>query len=312
MVTAEAVLDIPQKKRIRSQQLNRFALKDRQLIQAYIETFTPLSCEYNFSNLFAWQDAYHLTWTIYQERLLIYDGISQCGFMPLGEDLYPEELVILSLNLKNLGLAPNFCLVTSDYLEKFPEIENYYVVKEERDYAEYIYDVDNLCDLNGVKLHKKRNLISQFKRAFPDFEVHRLTAANKDKALGLAQQLMNRRKRRSRDLDQEYSALKTSFDYFEQLGLDGLVITLGTQVIAFSVFSSLSQSTYDIQFEKSDMDFKGAAQMINHETAQYLRNKCDYLNREQDLGIKGLRQAKLSYDPVHLITPYSLTLSPLN
>lgn len=312
MLTAEAVLEVPQKKTIRPPKLNRFSLKDRELIQAYIETFTPFSCEYNFSNLFAWQDAYHLTWTIYQERLFIYDGVSQCGFMPLGEDLTPEELVILSLNLKNLGLTPNFCLVTPEYIEKFPEIENYYVVKQERDYSEYIYDVDNLCDLNGVKLHKKRNLISQFKRAFPDFEVHRLTPANKDKALGLAQQLLNRRKRRSKDLDQEYSALETSVDHFEQLGLEGLVITLGTQMVAFSVFSSLSHSTYDIQFEKADMDFKGAAQMINHETARYLKNKCQYLNREQDLGIKGLRQAKLSYDPVKLITPYSLTLSPLN
>jgi hypothetical protein len=54
------------------------------------------------------------------------------------------------------------------------------------------------------------------------------------------------------------------------------------------------------------MDFKGASQIINHETAKSLKNRCRYLNREQDLGVKGLRQAKLSYDPLQLIIPYTL------
>ena len=293
---------------------NRFELKDRKLIQHYIDAFVPLSCEYNFSNLYAWQDAYSLSWSLYQGRLLIYDGVSQCAFMPLGQDFYPEELVILSLNLKNIGLEPNFCLATPGYLEKFPELEHYYTVKEERDYAEYIYGVQNLADLVGVKLHKKRNLISQFKRSWPDFKVRPLTREYRPKALELAGELMNRRKRRSKTLDQEFSAIQTSFDYFEQLGLQGLVILVDNKVVAFSVFSSLCHSTCDIQFEKSDTEFKGSAQLINQETAAYLvdTGQCQYLNREQDLGIKGLRQAKMSYDPVKLITPYALTFAPLN
>lgn len=311
MYRAEAVLLDPPEK-IRFPKLNQFALKDRELIQTYIDTFNPVSCEYNFSNLFAWQDAYQLTWNLYQERLLIYDGVSQCGFMPLGEDVSPEELVLLSLNLKSMGLTPDFSLVTPDYLRKFPGIETYYEVKEERDYAEYIYDVNSLCELTGTKLHKKRNLISQFKRSYPDFEVHPLKGEYNSKALELAQELMNRRKQDSKTLDQEFDALKISLDHFEDLGLEGLAITIGSRVIAFSIFSQLRHSTYDIQFEKSDTEFKGAAQVINHETALYLKDKCSYLNREQDLGIRGLRQAKLSYEPLKLITLYSLIFSPPN
>lgn len=289
-----------------------FELENQAFIQTYIDRYKPLSCEYNFSNLFAWQDAYKMSWSLYQERLLIYDEISQYAFMPLGEDLFPEELVILSLNLKSAGLTPNFCLLTSEYIKKFPEIENYYIVKKERDYSEYIYSVDSLCDLNGTKLHKKRNLISQFKRSYPDFEVHPLNGKFKHKARELAQKLLNRQKKRSKTLDQEFYALEISFEYFKQLGLEGLAITIGEKLIAFSVFSALNHSTYDIQFEKSDTDYKGAAQVINHETAKYLKDKCQYLNREQDLGIKGLRQAKMSYDPVGLITPHSLIFTPAN
>jgi len=308
--SGKAVLQKPQKSGF--SKFNNFKLKDQELIQTYIDKFKPVSCEYNFANLFAWQDVNKMSWRLYQERLLIYNGIFQCAFMPLGEVFYPEELVVLSLNLKSAGLTPDICLVTSDYLEKFPEIENSYTIKEEREYAEYIYDVDSLCDLNGIKLHKKRNLISQFKRSYPDFEVRMLNGEYKYKSLKLAQDLLEMHKDISQTLDQEFHAIQTSFDYFDKLGLEGLVLTLGSKVVAFSVFSKLNHSTYDIQFEKSDTDYKGAAQVINQETARYLKDKCLYLNREQDLGIKGLRQAKMSYDPVGLNTPYSLIFNPVN
>ncbi len=308
--TSEAALHTDQA--IGFPQFNRFELKDRRLIQTYIDIFKPQSCEYNFSNLFAWQDAYQLFWTIYQERLLIYDAVSQSAFMPLGEDFYPEELVILSLNLKTRGLTPDFSLVTPEYLKKFPEIETYYQVKKERDYSEYIYDIDSLCSLTGTKLHKKRNLISQFKRSWPDVEVHPLTDGYREKALELARELMDRRKQQSKTLDREMDAIKISFKHFDQLGLEGLVLTLEGRVLAFSVFSPLCHSTFDIQFEKSDTNFKGIAQVINHETAKYLKGRGRYLNREQDLGIKGLRQAKMSYDPAKLITPAGLVFTPPN
>jgi len=291
---------------------NRFTFKDQELINRYIDTFKPVSCEYNFSNLFAWQDAYKTSWSIYHGRLLIYDGVSQCAFMPIGEVFCPEEMAIFSLNMKNEGLSPNISLVTEGYLKKFPDIAIYYTIKEERDYAEYIYDVNSLCDLNGTKLHKKRNLISQFNRSYPDFEIRPLTDAYRYQALGLAKDLLEMDEKRSETLDQEFDAIQTSFDHFDRLGLEGLVLTLKNKVIAFSVFSQLPNSTFDIQFEKSDADYKGASQVINQETARYLKDKCHYFNREQDLGIKGLRQAKMSYEPVGLNTPYSLIFNPSN
>ncbi len=310
MYSSQAVLQITQKSRF--PKFNRFALEDQELIQEYIDIFNPESCEYNFANLFAWQDDYRLFWTLYQERLLIYEETSKCSFMPLGENFLPEELVILSLNLKNAGLNPDFNLASSTYLEKFPGIEKYYLVKEERDYSEYIYKTESLSDLTGKKLHKKRNLISQFKRSYPGVEVHLLKKENKNNVLELSKRLLNKHQMPSKTLDEEMNAIKISLDHFERLSLEGLILTMGEKIIAFSVFSRLNHSTYDIQFEKSDSDYKGAAQVINQATATYLKNKCLYLNREQDLGIKGLRQAKMSYQPMELITPYSLTFSPPN
>lgn len=307
MYTPEAVLHTHQKTQFIK--FNRFELKNKELIHAYVKRFNPESCEYNFSNLFAWQKAYDLSFTLYQGRLLIYDGISQCAFMPLGEDFYPEELVILALQLRSLGIDPSFGLVTPDYLKKYPDLETYFSVKEERDYAEYLYEVKSLCELTGEKLHKKKNLISQFNRSYPDCRVHKIEGELKTGCLAFAKALLDDHKPASRDLVQEFSAIETSFRYFEALGLEGLAVIVGGEIIAFSVFSRLNASTYDIQFEKSNASFKGAAQVINHETAKYLQDVCQYVNREQDLGIKGLRQAKMSYEPVKFFIPYSLVLA---
>jgi hypothetical protein len=290
----------------------RFRLKDQALVNRFVEDFSPQSCEYNFVNLFAWQDIYHTTWTLYKGRMLIYDGLSQTAYMPLGADLLPEELVILSLHLQQQGMSTDFGLVTRQYLETYPDIEEYYYIEEQRDAAEYIYDVNRLVELSGAKLHKKKNLISQFKKYYPDYQVHPMTGQYLTRALAFSKTLLECRKRRSKTLDQEMEAIRTAFNNFAALHLEGLVLTLNGQLIAYAVFSRISESTYDIQFEKSDPDFKGASQVINHETVKYLKGKCLFVNREQDLGIKGLRQAKLSYDPVDLLTPYGLNFNPPN
>ena len=113
--------------------------------------------------------------------------------------------------------------------------------------------------------------------------------------------------KKAQELKEKLEALKVSLDCFEEIGFEGLVVVVDGKVIAFSVFSQFKDLVYDIHFEKADINFKGAAQVINQETAKYLKGKCQYLNKEQDLGIKGLRQAKMSYEPEIMFVPYGLT-----
>jgi len=226
--------------------------------------------------------------------------------MPLGPEILPEGLADLSCDMKKSGLSGNFCLAGREYIEKFLEIEKYYRVTEDPDHAEYIYETEKLSVLAGVKLHKKRNLISQFKRLWPDFKICMLDKNYFARALELCTKMMNRHRPSLATLDQEFCAIKKAFDNFDELELQGLVLLVENRVAAFCIFSLSGPMVYDIQFEKSDPDFKGAAQVINQETARYLCGRCRFLNREQDLGIKGLRQAKMSYEPFRLITPYNL------
>ncbi len=215
------------------------------------------------------------------------------------------SICILFYIKKHPETEPDSNFFAPEYIKKYPDIEKFYIIKEDRDNSEYIYDIKSLCELKGTRLHKKRNLISQFKRLYPDFKVHRLEGEYRHKALELTRNLMKKWENHSITLDYELSAMQISFDYFDKLGLHGIAVSVNNRLAAFSVFSALNPSTCDIQFEKSDTYFKGASQLINLETAKYLRPKHQYLNREQDLGIPGLRRAKISYEPLHLLTPYN-------
>jgi len=284
----------------------RFKLEDQARVRSFIDRFNPESCEFNFSNLFCWQEVYQYSWFLHEGRLVIYDGVNKCGFMPMGSKFSPEELVALSHHLISMGFEPDLTVFSGSYQESYPDIERFYTIREERDNAEYIYQVDSLVELKGTRLHKKRNLISQFKRHNIDYSVMPLKGVDLLAARDFARHLLETRENPGKDLVDEFKAIENAFDYFDSLGFEGIGLWTDNRLVAFSVFSPLNKDTYNIQFEKSDMAFKGAAQVINQETARYLQKKCLYLNREQDLGIKGLRQAKLSYEPQRLLIPQTL------
>jgi hypothetical protein len=281
-------------------------IDDKKIIQGYAERFQPLSCEYSFANIYCWKEPYQNLWGIYKERLVVYDAVNKCSFFPLGEEVTPEELALFSQEMKRNGMGADIGVVPSSYLEKYPEINEFYTIIDERDSAEYIYSVEALCDLKGSKLHKKKNLISQFHRKYPNSSVKLMTGESREKTKTLAEQIYNSHERFLHGIENEHIALIKALDDFEEIGLEGLELMVGDDLMAFSIFSPLNHDTYDIHFEKACYQFKGAAQVINHETAKYLKDKCQYLNREQDLGIQGLRQAKMSYDPETLFMTHIL------
>lgn len=285
---------------------NSIGLNDKKRIQCYFDKFQPISCEYNFANIYCWQEPYETSWSIYKKRLVIYDGASKCSFLPLGNEMTPGELACFSMDMKKKGMGPDIGVVPSEYIKKYPEIEKFYTIVDERDSAEYIYSVEALCDLKGTRLHKKKNLISQFHRKYPDSSVKKMSGELTKEAKNLADEIFNGHERFLIGIENEHIALMKAFYDFEEIGFEGLVLIVEGDLVAFSIFSPLNHTTYDIHFEKSCHHIKGAAQVINQETAKYLKGKCLYVNREQDLGIRGLRQAKLSYEPERLHMVHTL------
>lgn len=281
-------------------------LKDKNLIEGFTNKFNPMSCEYSFTNLFAWRNIYEISWTLFQERLVINDGVEGYTHMPLGPSMEPTELVDLSLALAASGRSGNIALVPAEYVTANPDLNRYYTLVEDPDYDDYLYSTEALVELKGKKLHKKRNLISQFNRQYPDARIEELTPRVRNLCLDFAERLHRETETVSRTTTEEQLAIKEAFASFEPLGLEGLVIFVDQAVRAFAVFSPLNETTFDIHFEKSDFEFKGVSQAINRATAVHLKDRCRFINREQDLGIPGLRHAKRSYEPLRLVKTFAL------
>lgn len=285
-------------------------LEDRKLLTGFAHKYGLTSCEYSFANLYSWQDVHQRSWSVYQEHLLILDISNDDLFFPAGREMHPENLAALSKELQNHGMSGNVTMVPEAYIQHYPDLKTYYRIADQRDAADYIYDVEKLAALQGRKLQKKKNLIAQFKRTYPDYRVVPLSGDIRTACWKLAQDLLARNLQISRSIREEHTAMGRALAEFEDIGFGGLALLVADTPVAFSVFSPLNRDMYDIHFEKADPTCKGAAQVINHATAVHLTPLCRYLNREQDLGIAGLRQAKRSYDPARIEVPYKLTLLP--
>lgn len=180
-------------------------------------------------------------------------------------------------------------------LNFFPSI----LITDAPELSDYIYLTENLSTLPGSKYSKKRNHINQFVKKYPDYKFEILTTANLDKAMEVEEKWLDGST--NEDLLTEHKIIQKAFDNFDELeklcGLTGGLIFIQNQPIAFCLASSLSSQITDIHFEKCIEPFArdGGYAIINKEFAKTVSTK--YLNREEDLGIEGLRKAKLSYYP---------------
>ena len=168
---------------------------------------------------------------------------------------------------------------------------------------DYVYAIDDLADLKGKKYQPKRNHINRFLAEHPDVRILPLSTETLADAKALADRWYKRRSPEE-DAGMELAALNRAFAHWQELGMEGLVMYVGEQVVAMTMGSRLGEDTMDVHFEKADTDYPGAYAVINRAFARHVREKypdVKFLNREDDMGLEGLRKAKLSYYPHHMV-----------
>ncbi len=281
-------------------------LADKKIILPLLLANDVFFCDYNFINLYIWGDIFKTRWRLQDGRLWIYNGYDDLMLLPVGKSLSLPELVSVSDQLLQSGKSGNFVLVDQDFVANNPELNRFFDLQTDIDNGDYIYLSQKLVHLRGNKLNKKRNLIAQFVNQYPHYTSQPLQASDMSACLALAEKWCQQRNCLELDFVHETSALKKALVDFSELELQGLKIMLGAELCAFSIFSPLNGNMADVHFEKFDPLIKGASQVINWETAKFLSEKYQYINREQDLGSEGLRQAKKSYNPEYIVSAYFL------
>lgn len=293
--------------------LSEFApvtLADRDVLRPLLLAEDPCFCEYSFANLFMWGDIYKTRWWLQDGLLWIYNGHDDLMLLPLGRELGLDELLAASDALRRQGKSGDFVLVDPDFVQKHPGLERYFRIELDPDNGDYIYSARKLAELSGNKLHKKRNQVNQYVNLYPGHSCLPLLGEDFDACFTLAEKWCRLRTCEELDFTHETSALKNAMLHFDELGLQGVKVVHAGALQAFAIFSRLNSNMADVHFEKFDPEVKGAGQMINWETARALAPDFKYINREQDLGIEGLRQAKRSYVPEYILNAYFLERKP--
>lgn len=279
----------------------------------YLTADGERGCEYSFINLFLWgrQKA-----ALLEDHLVImsqYDRRCVYPFPRGNGDVKP----VLDAIIHDAAVRGVPCCLSSmnaedcEALERlYPGAFRFYTARENFD---YVYDINDLADLKGRKYQKKRNHIHRFQAAYPDWRVEPLSQQIMPLVADMLEKWYTDRKAAdpTANFHLEQLALRRAFRFRELLGLEGIALMDGDRVLAFTMGSRLNNNTYDIHFEKALEDADGAYPAINQEFARYLRQQhpdVQFLNREDDLGLEGLRKAKLSYYPHHMVEKYWVCL----
>ncbi|WML37783.1 phosphatidylglycerol lysyltransferase domain-containing protein [Clostridium sp. OS1-26] len=293
----------------------KLALEDKQLFYKYLNPYKFLSCEYSFTTLYIWKDACDIQYAIYKDSLIIKkkDFEGNYYFMqPLGykeEDLKELLKYLLQYQREN-NMKYIFKDLEEDFAEKIKSIykeEQDICIKEDRDNFDYLYEADKLIKLSGKKLHGKKNHYNSFVKEY-DYEVKEITN-NKiiDDVINAAEKWFRENNNNDKMLYYETAAIKEIVQNMNLFNLKGIAVYVDNQVVAFSLGEKLNDKLAVIHIEKGDMNYKGVYSFINKTFIDMCFSDVKIINREQDLGIEGLRKAKLSYYPFKLEKKFILS-----
>lgn len=171
-----------------------------------------------------------------------------------------------------------------------------------RDSADYVYETEKLISLSGKKYHGKKNHINKFNRLYPDWTYEKITDENVEECFQMA---LNWRRENGCDEDVDKNAemcvTLNSLRLMKELELSGGLIRVDGRVVAFSIGEPVCDDTMVVHIEKAYADVQGAYTIINQQFLTHEASQYQYVNREEDMGDPGLRQAKESYRPVFLV-----------
>ena len=287
-------------------------IADRGWIAPILRTQDGRGCERNFTTMFIWSHRF-------KQEVAEMDGFvvlrtarrRKCAeyLFPMGRGDRRAVLDAMREDARGRGLPLVIHGVTGDELLL---LEGYYPgafsVTPQRGSFDYVYDIDHLADLAGKKLHAKRNHIHRFEEAHPGWTFEPIGPENLPECRAMEQAWLSEVRETAADagkafwdsLEDESFALRRAMDHYDALGLEGGLIRAEGRVVAFTMGDRIGPDTYDIHFEKAYADMQGAYAIVNREFARHLRAAhpdVRFLNREEDMGVEGLRRAKLSYRP---------------
>jgi len=292
---------------------NEINLKDQALFNSYFQKFPPVTSEFTFTNLYMWRNFYGLNFIEWKEHLLLFsrdifkkkkdsasgNKNSLYFFPPIGPN--PIEIIIsLFKDFKDLEFHRVSEIITNTIQNNADYQKLNLQILEDRDNWDYVYEAENLKSLPGNRYRQNRRWLNKFLENYKyEFKILTENEVSLAKKLQLEWCIL-RQCEDDESLKEEELAIYDALNNYSTLGFHGALICVDDKRVAYTFGEMLNAETLVIHVEKAHMDYEGAYQAIGN---LFLKNDFKnvlYVNREQDLGVPGLRRAKESYKPLRM------------
>lgn len=284
-------------------QFKLLEMADREVFASFLKKHPPESTELTFANSFLWRKFDHTEYSLINGNLcvLIKPPNEPAYFLPpLGEAKMAETIDIC------LSDAPRLSRVPEWFVKKYCGSLK---AEFDRNHCDYVYLATDLIELKGKKYDGKRNRIRKFTR-HQVYQYLKLEPQHLKECADLAERWIREKGFKDWAAHAQREALTEALTNFSDLELKGGAIVLENKIAAFSLGEKLNAETAVVYFELADPKYEGLPQLINQEFTKKEWSNFKFINREQDLGIAGLRTAKLSYHPHHLVNKYNVHRIP--
>jgi hypothetical protein len=277
-------------------------LEDREFFAAHYAKYPQAHSDNTFTNMICWNHYAHYRYAYVNGSLLIastIDGVPR--FRPPVGPRDPE----LMADLIRLGDEVSDCtpmvLIDPPTAEWMTSAFGQQDIVPDRDHFEYVYRAKDLAELPNGTYHSTRRQLNRFRKNNA-YTVEPIAAGNTDDVKEFLDKWCQWKQAEGDEvLANEKEAVLYAVDHFEELKLSGLVIRVDGKIGALSIFERLNANTALVHFEKGIEDYEGIYKAINAETAAVLANDFEFINRESDMGVAGLREAKTRYHPHHMV-----------
>ncbi|MDD3795032.1 MAG: phosphatidylglycerol lysyltransferase domain-containing protein [Lachnospiraceae bacterium] len=280
-------------------------LEDRDIIDQHYRVGDSRSCEDTFANLYLWKHLYPTEFAIEHNMLLLKSAEEDFYFrFPKGNRKKLKEAIQEMMDYSSdHGVDFKMVVVTPEQFELLEQMyPGKFEIEYDRDNADYVYEREKLANLSGKKYHGKKNHINKFMKTYPDWRYETITDENVEECFQMALKWRNQNGcDEEEEKRTEMCVALNSLRLMKELSLRGGCLKVNDEVVAFTIGEPVNHDTFVVHIEKAFTEVDGAYTMINHQFVQHEMEDFLYVNREDDTGAEGLRQAKLSYRPVFMV-----------
>jgi len=282
------------------------SIKDFERYNKYRISDVTYASEGVFTTMFIWNRYYNLEYADNGEFLFIkfnIKGKESAYFFPIGKGNLKKAIDELTEYSKERGERLRFILVTKENADKLCALfKDRFLTEADRNCFDYVYLTERMISLSGKKLHSKRNHLNYFLENYK-YEYLKITEPKLlEECAQKAYKLVSEKTKNRNSF--EIGAMERYFENYFRLNQKGAAIRIDGEIVAMSFGERLNSETALIQIELADENYRGSYQAINKLFCENEWKDCLYVNREEDMGIEGLRRAKKSYQPEFLVEKY--------